>query len=106
MLGWYDRRQMRLLYDSLPKDSAMSNLGDGFSRRQWDALNELARRDGFRLECVAYSGVPDYQLLPILPPLDTAALADPSSWRGPECGAPMEQVNRDDWKCTVCPYTQ
>jgi len=82
------------------------NLGDGFSRRQWDALNELARRDGFRLECVAYSGVPDHQLLPILPPLDARPPGRPEQLALPRVRSADGASEQGRLEVHACPYTQ
>lgn len=107
MLGWYNRRLMRPTYDGLPKTGAVFSLGEGFTCGQWDALNELARRDGLRLEYDGASGMLDYQLVPILPPLNVAAIAHEWwRWPCPECGAPVENAGGDNWACTKCPHTE
>ena len=65
MLGWYDRRLIRPLWVNLPKDGTVFSLSDGFIHHPGagKALDELARRDGFRIECVGYSGVYDFRVV-------------------------------------------
>ena len=58
MLGWYDRRLIRPLWVNLPKDGTVFSLSDGFIHHPGagKALDELARRDGFRIEVWAIAG--------------------------------------------------
>jgi hypothetical protein len=57
------QRTFQAFVDALPDGRV--GMGYGWTPENWRALERLAFRNGYLIDCVGYSGVLDYQLLPL-----------------------------------------